>query len=314
MRMRTNPGIASPSQKRSVAGMAATQIQATRIQLLAVLSCLLLLAVSIISFPTLTSPLTLLDKLDITSSELKVALIASSVYFLGGTIKGAFGIGMSLIAVPVMAFAVEPRVAVMLIALPIFVTNVRQAFRGATKTHTIRRYWRFGVSMIAAMLLSSTLAIQAPGSFITMSLGTVAIVFALVNLRVRIPAIPRRLDNTAQFGFGCLAGLIGGISGLIVIPLVAYLTARRLEKDEFVRVVGFMLMVSGVVLAGSYGAAGVYTTILLSFSALLVIPALLGLVVGEQIRQYVPASTFRHWILILMLLVGASLIHRAIGA
>jgi len=233
-------------------------------------------------------------------------------YLLGGLVKGIAGIGMALIAVPTMAMLIDPKIAVALVAFPLVFTNIWQALRQRTVLETIRSYWRLSLSMTLVMYATALMARDSTPMLITLSLGAVAIVFALINLGMAIPTLPEKHDRRAQWAAGTLAGLIGGVSGLVVIPLVAYMLIRQVDKDKFVCVLGFLLFVSGIVLASTQWQTGVFTEGLAIYSLLLVVPAMLGVLAGEKIRNLINTETFKKFVLILILLIGGNLVVRSL--
>jgi len=233
-------------------------------------------------------------------------------YLLGGLVKGIAGIGMALIAVPVMAMLIDPKIAVALVAFPLVFTNIWQALRQRTVLETIRSYWRLSLSMTLVMTATALLARESTPMLVSLSLGTMAIVFALMNLGLTIPTLSEKYDKCAQWTAGTLAGLIGGVSGLVVIPLVAYMLIRKVEKNKFVCVLGFLLLISGIVLASTQWQTGVLTKKLVIYSLLLVIPGMLGIFIGEKIRDFINNETFRKIVLILILLIGGNLVFRSL--
>ena len=54
-----------------------------------------------------------------------IAIIFMSV-FLGAIIKGAVGIGMSMFSVPIIAFFLPPTTAMILLCVPVLITNILQ--------------------------------------------------------------------------------------------------------------------------------------------------------------------------------------------
>ena len=57
--------------------------------------------------------------------ELDIILIIFTSVFLGGIIKGTVGIGLSMFAVPIIAF-LPPTTSMILLCVPVLVTNILQ--------------------------------------------------------------------------------------------------------------------------------------------------------------------------------------------
>ena len=79
--------------------------------------------------------------------------------FFGGLIKGALGVGTPLLTVPLMALVLPPQMAVVLMAVPVVVANVWQAFKAKQIKAAVSRFWPpfltiligtyFGVAILA---------------------------------------------------------------------------------------------------------------------------------------------------------------------
>ena len=58
--------------------------------------------------------------------EQDIIIVIITSIFLGGIIKGAVGVGMSMFSVPVIAFFLPPTTAMILLCFPVLITNVLQ--------------------------------------------------------------------------------------------------------------------------------------------------------------------------------------------
>jgi len=103
---------------------------------------------------------------------------------------------------------------------------------------------------------------------------------------------------------------MGGIAGIWAPPIVAYLSARRVDKESFVRIVGVLLFVGSTVLALGYWRAGILTAPIATYGLLLVVPAMLGFTLGERLREKLSNAIFRKAVLWLFLLMGLNLIRK----
>ena len=73
--------------------------------------------------------------------DLATVLYVFLSLFLGGLLKGVVGLGLPLVAMPLLSFAVPLKTAVALVLVPIFVTNTAQSFQDGLFKPTIRRFW-----------------------------------------------------------------------------------------------------------------------------------------------------------------------------
>jgi hypothetical protein len=97
-------------------------------------------------------------------------------------------------------------------------------------------------------------------------------------------------------------------TGVFVIPTVPYLQALGLEKDELVQAFGLSFTVSTIALALGLGLNGAFRPAIAGASALALIPAMAGMLLGQLVRTRVQPATFRLWLFIGLLALGAHII------
>ena len=92
---------------------------------------------------------------------------------------------------------------------------------------------------------------------------------------------------------GLLTGLVTSATGVFVIPAVPYLQALGLSKDELVQALGLSFTVSTLALAAGLLWRGELGGGELSASLLALAPALLGMWLGQWLRQRISAVLFK---------------------
>jgi hypothetical protein len=90
--------------------------------------------------------------------------------------------------------------------------------------------------------------------------------------------------------------------------VLIYLLSTAVPKAEAVRVQGVIFLLGSVVLLAAHLGTGVMNAQTVPFSALLVLPALLGLFAGYAVQDRLPAERFRRWTQILLAVTGANLV------
>lgn len=234
------------------------------------------------------------------------------VYLLSGTIKGVVGIGLPTAAIGLMSQVTEPLNAIALVIVPMVVTNLWQIIRCGHIVRTIRRYGPFAFTLCVFIFISSHFAKDIPAPILQICVGTVVTLFAIDALWRKPFTLNPRYDLPVQLCAGSLGGLLGGIAGIWSPPMVGYLMARQLDKDEFVRALGFLIFSGSVFLCIGYVQAGILTTSMAKISAVMVIPALIGFTLGELIRRRLGAERFRKLVLIFFMVMGLNLIRRGL--
>lgn len=239
-------------------------------------------------------------------------MLIAVIFVLAGTIKGALGIGLPTIAISMMSQIIDARLAITMTIIPMFASNLWQVYRSGNIIKTIRKYWIFSCALAAAILFTSIFSKSVSSNIILIVLGCVIITYAILGLLKWAPKIAQQHDGKAQAGFGITAGLLGGFTAIWAPPLIIYLTSRQTPKEEFIRATGLLITVGSTPLILGYTQNGLLTSELALSSSLMVVPALLGFLIGEYLRKYIAAEKFSAIILALFALMGANLIYRGI--
>jgi len=140
--------------------------------------------------------------------------------------------------------------------------------------------------------------------------GIAVVIFAATSLWLDPPALKEQYKLPAQIGTGVVAGIMGGLAAIWAPAIVVYLTATRMDKEEFVATAGLLLLMGSVTLFCTFWAADMITLKQTGLSALLVVPSILGFTIGESLRAKVSNDLFRELMLWFFLLMGLNLLWR----
>ncbi|MGB0865006.1 MAG: sulfite exporter TauE/SafE family protein [Granulosicoccaceae bacterium] len=244
--------------------------------------------------------------------DFELLAVASFVYLLAGIVKGTVGIGLPTIVVSLLSMTVDPRWAMTVVILPIFATNFWQFVRADAPKQLALDYWPFMLMLVVLNYFVSLSSFAVDTHNILLALGVVVIIFATTNLMRQPPPLPMQWDKPAQLIAGSLAGVLGGLTTIWGPPMVVYLLSKRIDKEVFVLVSGAILTAGSLPLMLSYAQAGFLDQATLISSAILIIPAIVGMFLGEQIRKRINTERFVKLLLLVFLALGLNLIRRAI--
>jgi uncharacterized protein len=240
-----------------------------------------------------------------------VALYCIAVLFAGGLLKGVVGLGLPLVGVPLLSFALGLGESVGLLVLPIVASNFAQSFTKGLFVPVVRRFWPL-LSVLFVVAMFSCRALNAiPEQRLFVALGVALVVFPTVAwLRPSIRIVPRH-ESWAGPVAGAVAGLLGGISNLPGPPLMIYLACLRLPKDEFVVAVSLMFLTSAVALGLGLLAFNGITATELALSAAACLPVFAGMWIGNHMRVKLSERMFAGLVLLTYLLTGVTFLMRA---
>jgi uncharacterized membrane protein YfcA len=241
--------------------------------------------------------------------------VAVAVTLFAGFVKGAVGFAMPMIMISAFSSFLSPELALSGLILPTLVTNFSQAFRQgpAAFWDSVCKYWRFLAATVAFIAVSAQFVRDIPQPVFLALLGVPITGYALLQLLGRNLAIKLEHQTRAEWGLGIVAGLYGGVSGVWGPPLIVYLMSVGVEKVEMLRVQGVIFLLGSVMLLSAHLNSGVLTASSTAFSAVLVIPAVLGMALGMQLGNRLDQTLFRRCTQVLLVVAGLNLMRRALG-
>jgi len=93
---------------------------------------------------------------------------------------------------------------------------------------------------------------------------------------------------------------------------VAYLTAINTPKAEQMRVQGVIFGMGAVVLFFAHIKSGIVSAQTMPFSAMLVVPAVIGMMMGQRLQDRIEQAMFKRLTLIVLLVGGLNLIRKGV--
>ena len=242
-----------------------------------------------------------------------LALVGSSAALLiGGFSKGSLGLGLPLIAMPILTWFVPVPQAIIILTIPIFVTNIWQAFQGGNFLNVVRRFWPMALALIIGIALGTRILLSLEPRTLYVLVGVLVLIQPVIRVLKPAFQLPPSKHRQIEAIVGFVSGAIGGVSGFFGPFLLAYLAMLRLEKNLFAATVAVMFFVGSSALALFLAQAGVMKIEDLVTSCLALIPASIGIVIGQRVRGHISQHQFDGAITTVMFVMGMSLIAKAL--
>jgi uncharacterized protein len=241
-----------------------------------------------------------------------VIAMATIGFFLGGLLKGVVGMGLPLVAIPIVAIAMPVAKAIPLMLAPGYIMNliqVRQTWHART---SLLPWWPALIGISLGIVGGVQIATSLPENWVRGVLGTLVVVFVLMGF-AKIE-LPHRFatNRFVGFGMGGVTGLSGGLTGGFGATLAMYLLACRLDKDRFVWIIGVIMFIGVIVLTASLIHAGSFKADQLAGTVAVLIPSWIGLTLGAYVRKKVSQRVFRNTAMSALLIMGISLVISAV--
>ncbi|KPF65921.1 hypothetical protein IP69_16345 [Bosea sp. AAP35] len=244
-------------------------------------------------------------------TEISLILFIAATFLLAGFVKGVIGLGLPTIAIGILGVVMAPAQAAALLAVPNLVTNGWQIATGPGLRAILIRLWPMLAGICAGTWIGADLLEQQKNGSATLWLGIALVAYALIGLKAAKLRVPRIAEGWLAPLIGLATGVATAATGVFVLPAVPYLQSLGLDKDELVQALGVSFIVSTLALSVGLLGAGALDARIAWHSALALVPALIGMVVGTRVRSLISPPTFKLCFFAGLLVLGLYLVLRA---
>ncbi len=234
------------------------------------------------------------------------------VLMFGGVVKGALGIGLPLVLVPLLAQFLALPVAVALLTLPMVAANIRQMLEAGGALIALRRLSPILGTLVLGTAIGAHLLISIDRRILDIVVGTAFVLLSVMLLFVPRLRIRRGAERWAGPSVGLLSGLLGGMSGMFGPPLIAYQIGLGVDPATFIKHMAILALTASLALTLSLGGSGALTGSDLIISVVAIIPIQLGMPLGRWLRGRVPPIIFRAMVLCALAGGGVDMLWRAL--
>jgi uncharacterized membrane protein YfcA len=234
-------------------------------------------------------------------------LFPASVLFFAYLIRGVAGFGSALIAVPLLALTMPLTIVVPLV---VFLDYVGSASQGINNRQSIQ--WNEILPLLPFTVIGVAISLYLMDSvkpeMLSVTLGGFIIIFAVYQL---LPVKLGKVNRTICVPSGFFGGFVGTLFGTGGPFYVIYLNLRHLDKGSFRATFASIFLLDGALRLAGYAVKGFYTLEMLSYLAMAVPIAGLGLFLGGRIHTSIGRDTFVRLISALLLGSGTALLMKS---
>ena len=227
------------------------------------------------------------------------------IVFVAIFVQAVTGFGLALVSMPLLVLALDIQVASPLVALIGGVAELLLLLHYRADLN-IRAVTRLVAASLLGIPVGVLLLRRVDVGVITAVLGLLILLYALYALSGL--RLPRLAHQAWGYGFGFVAGLVGGAYNISGPPVIIYGNCRQWPPAEFKsNLQGFFVVSSYTVIAvhalsGNFSPA-VWQNFLIALPAIL-----LALFVGLRLDNHLNPERFRRIVLVVLVVLGASLL------
>jgi uncharacterized membrane protein YfcA len=236
-------------------------------------------------------------------------LFITFVFVLAGVVKGVTGMGLPTVAVALLTLRMPPLEAAALLIVPSSVTNVWQLAVGPALYPLWLRFRWLLLAICVGIACTPLLGAAAwSGAVLGLALAGYGLL-GLTGWRWRLRIAPSS-EHWAGLLAGAATGFMAGVTGVFVMPVAPYLQALNLDKDDLIQAMGMAFTVATLALAVLLAVRGEWHAAAAGSSLLALIPAVIGMQLGQWLRERMSPLLFRRCFFIALLVLGAHQLFR----
>ena len=240
-----------------------------------------------------------------------ILIFGAFAFLLAGFVKGILGQGLPTVAVGLLSLVMSPGEATALLLLPAIVTNIWQGFAGPATVMLLRRLWPTLLACVAGTWIATAIGLglltPEAASIARKTLGIALIAYGILGFSRIVLSVRPSLEWWLGPLMGTINGMVATATGVFMIPVIPYIQALGLQRDDLVQAQGISFTVSTLALAAVLVSNGTLNTSNAAGSALAVGVAFAGMMIGQRVREMASPAVFRMLFFGGMLVLGTHL-------
>ncbi|MBP6473647.1 MAG: sulfite exporter TauE/SafE family protein [Chloroflexi bacterium] len=227
------------------------------------------------------------------------------IVFVAIFVQAVTGFGLALVSMPLLVLVLNIQVASPLVALIGGVAELLLLLHYRADLN-IRAVTRLVVASLLGIPVGVLLLRRVDVGVITAVLGLLILLYALYALSGL--RLPRLAHQAWGYGFGFVAGVLGGAYNISGPPVIIYGNCREWPPAEFKSNLQGFFAVSSYTVIAVHALSGNFTPAVWQ-NFLVALPAMfLALFVGLRLDTHLNPERFRRIVLVVLVVLGASLL------
>ena len=229
-------------------------------------------------------------------------------YLTAAFLKGVAGLGFSTICLGILAGFIDLRLAIPLVILPSVASNLLVMIEAGNFTQILRRHRLLYACLLPGLATGLWFLVTWNPAILTRLLGTILVLYGIWSLANPRFTMSPALASGLKIPTGFLTGLINGLTGAQVMPVVPYMLSAGMTKQAFVQAVNISFTLSSIVMIIGLGASGLLDRETALISVAGIIPVVATAWLGTRIRQRLSEDQFHSIVVVILMLLGLNLL------
>jgi uncharacterized membrane protein YfcA len=239
-------------------------------------------------------------------------LVVCGAFLFAGLVKGTTGLGFATTALSFLVYAIGLKEALPLLIVPSVVSNLIVMRDAGHFRATLIQFRLMYAAAPVGIFIGLALLMWLDPTISSAILGLVLIIYGVITITQPAFRLPTALARRLEIPVGFTTGLVNGVTGSQVMPVLPYLLSLPLERNVFIQAINISFTISSVVFAIGLAWLGLFTVDTTQISFVGLVAMLVGLKLGIPIRRRLSQSSFRRAVLGLLVLLGAGLVIRSL--
>jgi uncharacterized membrane protein YfcA len=252
----------------------------------------------------------LLDIIESASPTILLMVVLSLT--VAGLMKGIIGVGMPTVAIPLLSIFIDLKASVMLLSVPLVLSNIPQAMEGGETFKCFVRLVPVLLGMVPGIFLGVTALLTISPLAAKLFVGLVVMIAAALPLLAPQLRLKECLQTPVGVAAGFMGGALGGIAAMSGPMVFCFLLAKGLRGRDFTKEASLYLVLSAALLAVTLSSSSQYSGFDLAISTLALAPVAVGMLFGQRFRDRIPPEAFKATVLVIVLASGAGLMIKSL--
>src|SRR6516225_1336161 len=166
-------------------------------------------------------------------ASITAAVVCSLI--VAGFLKGIIGVGMPVVALPLLSLFVDVKSAAMLLSMPLIFSNLPQALEGGKTGRCLMQLMPVILGMIPGLFLAVRVLLALHANDAKIIAGLVLMGVGGVTLIAPKLQLQSRLVLPTGITFGFFGGILGGIAAMPGPLVFIFLLAKGLRGKAFTK-------------------------------------------------------------------------------